>query len=280
MAALEIPAELAILFFVVTTMLSVGMALSVPQIVATLHSPRRLLSALAANFIIVPLLAYLLTRTIPLAQPLAIGLLLLGSGAGAPFSPKLVQFARGDLAFSVGLTILLMLVTVGFMPIVLLLLLPMSHVRPWLIAKPLVTVMLAPLLLGLLIRARGPTIARYSEPVLRRASTVGLVLAVVLVITANYRNAVQMVDFRAILAAVLLLVLSLACGFVLGGPSSRTRSTLAFATGQRDLSAALLVGVETFSDKAVIVMIIVTAVLGLCIQLPIALILGKHADPT
>ncbi len=278
MAALEIPAKLAILIFVVGTMLSVGMALSVPQIVATLRTPRLLLSALAANFVIVPLLAYVLTRAIPLAEPLAIGLLLLGSAAGAPFSLKLVQFARGDLASSVGLTVLLMFVTVGFMPMVLPTLLPVSHVRPWLIAKPLVTVMLTPLLLGLLIRSREPAIARHSEPVLRRTSTGALVVAVILVIAASYDNAVRMVEFHAILAAVLLLALALACGFLLGGPTPHARSALGFATGQRDLSAALLVGVENFHDPAIVVMVIVTAILGLLIQIPIALILARRAS--
>jgi BASS family bile acid:Na+ symporter len=40
-----------------------------------------------------------------------VGLLLLGTAAGAPFLPKLAQIAKGNLAFAVGLMVLLMVVT-------------------------------------------------------------------------------------------------------------------------------------------------------------------------
>jgi len=58
--------------------------------------------------------------------------------------PLLAEFARGNLAFAVGLMFLLMTVTIVYMPIVLPILLPTAHVGAWVIAKPLVTVMLIP----------------------------------------------------------------------------------------------------------------------------------------
>jgi BASS family bile acid:Na+ symporter len=80
--------------------------------------------ALLANFVLMPLGAFALAKVLRLDEPLGIGLLLLGSAAGAPFLPKLVQLAKGNLAFAVGAMVLLMLVTVGYLPIVLPLLLP------------------------------------------------------------------------------------------------------------------------------------------------------------
>src|SRR5262249_59055210 len=50
--------------------------------------------------------------------------LLLGAAAGAPFLPLLAQIAKSNLAFAVGLMVLLMVVTVGYLPVVLPLLLP------------------------------------------------------------------------------------------------------------------------------------------------------------
>jgi bile acid:Na+ symporter, BASS family len=100
---LELSAKVAIFIFVVTSMLSVGLGLSPSQILESLRSTRLVFSFLAANFVLVPMLAYFIIRVIPLAPPLAIGILLLGTGAGAPFLPKLAEFARGNLAFAVGL---------------------------------------------------------------------------------------------------------------------------------------------------------------------------------
>jgi bile acid:Na+ symporter, BASS family len=76
-------------------MLSVGLGLSLSQILEQFRSTRLTLSVPAAIFVVVPMLAYLTTRVIPLDPPHAVGILLLGTGAGAPFLPKLAEFARG-----------------------------------------------------------------------------------------------------------------------------------------------------------------------------------------
>jgi predicted Na+-dependent transporter len=274
---LELSARVAIFIFVVTSMLSVGLGLSLSQILESLRSTRLVFSALVANFVLVPMLAYFIIRVIAVAEPLAIGILLLGTGAGAPFLPKLAEFARGNLAFAVGLMFLLMIVTIVYMPIVLPILLPTAHVGAWAIAKPLVTVMLIPLSLGLVVRARKEAFARYFEPYLRQASTLTLVLAIILVLAANYHKAVRMIGFNAILAGTVLILVSLGCGFVLGGASADIRSVLAFGTAQRDISAAFVVAEKNFSHPDVVVMLIVVALLGVCIQIPIALAFGRGA---
>ena len=63
------------------------------------------------------------------------------TAAGAPFLPKLVQGAKGNVAFGVGLMVLLMVVTIGYMPLVLPFLLPGVQVNPWDIAQSLIVLM-------------------------------------------------------------------------------------------------------------------------------------------
>ena len=276
MVALVLLARLTIFVFVITSMFGMGLGLSLPQILEPLCSTRLVLSALAANFVLVPLLACLITRVIALDQPLAIGILLLGTGAGAPFLPKLVEFARGNLALAVGLMVVLMTATVLYMPIVLPILLPVARVSPWSLAKPLVIVMLVPLILGLSVRARRPAFASRLHLYLRRASTIALIFAVLLVLAANYSKVIRTINFNTILAGGLLLLVSFVCGYVLGGPSADTRRTFAFGTAQRDISAGLLVAVENFPNPEVVVMLIVVALLGLCIQIPIAIAFGRR----
>jgi predicted Na+-dependent transporter len=275
--SLEPVARFSIFVFVVTNMLNVGLGLSVLEILEPLKSARLVFSALAANFVLVPALTYFIVKTIPLDQPLSIAMLLLGTGAGAPFAPKLTEFARGNLAFAVGLMVLLMAGTVIYMPIVFPLLLPSARVGSWLVAKPLVTLMLMPLTLGLLIRARRPTLASRFQPYARNTSTIALVIGISLVFAANYHRITQILSFNVVLAGASLLLISLCCGFVLGGPSADTRSVMAFGTAQRDLSAALLVASNNFVEMDVIVMLTVVALLGLCIQIPLAVVLGNRA---
>src|SRR5215208_4680511 len=127
----------AILFFVVSSMLAVGLSLSVSQIVAPLRNWKLVALALLANFVLMPLAAMGIARLLRLDQPLGVALLLLGTAAGAPFLPKLASVARGSLAFAVGLMVLLMVLTVAYMPLVLPLLLKGVSVDPSKIARSL-----------------------------------------------------------------------------------------------------------------------------------------------
>ena len=102
----------------------------VAEIVAPLRSWRLIVLALVANFVAMPLVAVALARATPLDESLAIGLLLLGAAGGSPSLPKLAQIARGNLALAVGLMVLLMVITVGYLPLVLPWLLPGVSVNP------------------------------------------------------------------------------------------------------------------------------------------------------
>jgi bile acid:Na+ symporter, BASS family len=107
--------------FVVSSMLAMGLSLTVGQILQPLSNRRLVALALVANFVIVPGTAYLLAQVIPMDEPLQIGLILMGAAAGAPFLPKLAQIARANVAFAVGLMALLVVVTVAYLPLVLML---------------------------------------------------------------------------------------------------------------------------------------------------------------
>ncbi|MCX6676001.1 MAG: bile acid:sodium symporter, partial [Methanothrix sp.] len=144
---------LGVLVFIVTSMLGMGFGLTVPQIMAPLKNTRLVILSLAANFVVVPILVLLIVWVLPLSEGLQIGLILVGLAAGAPFLPKLVQGAKGNVAFGVGLMVLLMVVTIIYMPLVLPLLLPGVSVNPWDIAKSLIVLMLIPLAIGLLIKS-------------------------------------------------------------------------------------------------------------------------------
>ncbi len=111
--------SVAVVFFVVSSTLGVGLSLTVGQILARLKNARLAVLSLAANFVLAPLVALGLWRVLDLDEPLGIGLLLCGLAAGAPFLIKLAEFAKADLAFAVGLMVLLMVVTVGYLPLAL-----------------------------------------------------------------------------------------------------------------------------------------------------------------
>jgi BASS family bile acid:Na+ symporter len=214
-----------------------------------------------------------------LEEPFGVGLLLLGCAAGAPFLPKLAELAKGNLAFAVGAMVLLMVVTVGYLPIVLPLMLPGVTVDPGKIARSLILLMLLPLATGLVLKARYEDLARRVKPVLDWISNVSLILLVLLITAANIDKVLQVFGTRGILAGLLFIALGFGTGWLLGGPDADTRRVMALGTGQRNIAAALVVASQSFSDQKVVVMVIVVAIVGLIILMPLSRALASLIEP-
>ena len=269
-------ATVAMLSFVVSSMLAMGTGLTVAKITEPLRNARLLVLALLANFVLMPLGAFALGKVLWLEEPFGIGLLVLGCAAGAPFLPKLAELAKGNLAFAVGAMVLLMVVTVGYLPVVLPLLLAGVSVDPWKIARSLILLMLLPLAVGLALKAYYGAMAARVKPALDWISNVSLILLVLLISAANVDKVLDVFGTRGILAGLLFIALGFAIGWLLGGPGNDTKRVLALGTAQRNIAAALVVGSQSFSDPKVVVMVIVVAIVGLIILMPLSRALANR----
>jgi bile acid:Na+ symporter, BASS family len=256
---------IAMLSFVVSSMLAMGAGLTIAQIIEPLRNARLVVLSLLANFIVMPLIAFALAKALELEQPHRVGLLLLGCAAGAPFLPKLAELAKGNLAFAVGTMVLLMIITVGYLPIVLPLLLPGVTVDPWKIIRSLVPLMLLPLAAGLGLRWCYEDWAERAKPVLTWISNVSLILLTLLIIAKNIDKVLEVFGTRGILAGLLFIAMGCGIGWMLGGPGTDTRRVMALGTGQRNVAAALLVASQSFDDPKVLVMVVVVATIGMVI---------------
>jgi len=72
--------------------------------------------ALIANFVLVPILALTVGHLMSLDEPLRVGLVLLGMAAGAPFLIKLTEAADHDVCQAASLLILLLPITIVYLP--------------------------------------------------------------------------------------------------------------------------------------------------------------------
>jgi len=269
-------ATVAMLSFVVSSMLAMGAGLTISQIFEPLRNARLVVLALMANFVLMPLGAFALSKVLWLDEPFGVGLLVLGCSAGAPFLPKLAQLASGNLAFAVGAMVLLMVVTVGYLPAVLPLLLPGVTVDPWNIARSLILLMLLPLAAGLALKARYEDLARRVKSVLDSISNVSLILLISLITAANIDKVLQVFGTRGILAGLLFIALGFGVGWLLGGPEADTKRVMALGTAQRNIAAALVVASQSFSDPKVVVMVVVVAIVGLIILMPLSRTLANR----
>ncbi len=270
---LETIGVLATVVFVLSSMLAMGFSLTLREIVEPLRNLRLVILSLVANFVLVPLLALVLLLAFPLSEGLSIGLFILGAAAGAPFLPKLAQAAKGDIAFAVGL----MVVTIAYVPIVLPLLLPGVAIDPWAIARSLIPLMLIPLAIALFVRARYGEVAAGLLPLMNQATSLSLLALGVAFFVVYFTDLVGAIGTTAILVTIIFVTVSLAIGYVLGGPGGDIKRVLGVGTAQRNLSAALAIAALNFTDPDVMIMILVVAMVGLTLLMFIGEEMGKRA---
>jgi predicted Na+-dependent transporter len=269
---------IGVLVFIITSMMGMGFSLTVPQIIAPLKNKRLVIMSLAANFIIVPLLVLLIVRVLPLSEGLKIGLILVGLAAGAPFLPKLVQVAKGDAAFTAGLMVMLMVVTIAYLPLVLPFVLAGVQVNPWEIAKSLILLMLIPLGIALFIRTKYEEVAKGLIPTMAMATNLSLIVLFIGYFVAYFSEIMGVIGTGGVLGAIFLIGGAVVVGFLLGGPGKNTKKVLALGTGQRNLAAAFAVATSNFqSNPEVLIEILVVSLLGLVILMIIAGQLGRRS---
>ncbi len=276
---LTVVTQVGILVFVVAGMGAMGLALTVEAIVGPLRDARLVVGVLAANFVVVPLVAVLAAQLLPMDEASAAAVILVGCSAGAPFLPTLAGLAKADQATAVGVMVLLMVLTVGFAPVVVPLVLEGATVAAGDIASSLVLYMLVPLALGLLLRARYPALAESLGGALKRASSAGLVVGIVAGLLVTWREVLGSVGSWIFAGTALVLVAGFAVGWLVGaGRPAGDRTLLGLATAQRNISAALVIAASLGTDTTV-------RTLVAALVIPIVLIVAageigrRSADP-
>ncbi len=267
----------AVMFiFVAASMITLGLGLTVSQIIEPFKNIKMVILSAIANFVIVPLFAFGLVWVFPVSEGVRIGIILLSIGGGAPFIPKIVETAKGNIAGAVGLMLLLLIVTMFFMPIVVPLIFPGASVSSWDIAKLLLFSMLIPLVLALFVKARFSDIAKRIQPFFAKLTNVTVL---VLLIIVMYLYTKVIVSNLSVLPIILLFFLgAFGIGYFTGGKNRSARIILSVGTGLRNPPVAMLVAIQNFStERMAAITPLLAATIGLLILLLLAVKVGKKA---
>ncbi|MDY9925329.1 bile acid:sodium symporter family protein [Methanosarcina sp.] len=268
---------IATLVFVLASTFSAGLSLTAQQILDPLHNIKLVLLALVANFILVPAIAQILLYVFSLPQPLAIGLFILGTVAGSPFVLKLTKAARGDTALASGLMILLMVITTFYLPVVLPIFFPGIETSAWDLIKSMAEIILIPLALGLLVRARYDELAEELRPFIGEVSNLAFLVLIISYILAYLPDMLRIItETHALFAGIIFVIGSYASGYFLGGPDRSYRQVLGFGTSQRNISVALAIAGSNFRDPYVTIMVFFVSIVALILLMVFAQEIGYH----
>src|SRR5215470_11871872 len=157
------------LIFVITASLAQGFSVSGASLKAAFAGHAQFnVMLLISNFVVLPALLIGLAALIPFDSQVKMGIVVLAVTAGAPFIPWLVAQGKGDVGYSAGVSILLLLATLIVLPLVMPPLLRALDTgatpSTWLVAWPMLLFILLPLVLGWICRARYPNLTSEIAP--------------------------------------------------------------------------------------------------------------------
>lgn len=255
--------RLPILAFLLCSMLAAGMQLAPSALLVSLRNWKLLLTALALNFLLAPFLAWLLVAVLPLKSGHAAGAILLGTAAGAPFLPSLIQKSRGDMKIGISLMAILTGVTILFMPLALPILIPGLKADAWSIARPLLLLILLPLVIGMVLFKITPVFAQKSGPIFARIGNVALGILFLQLLITNASALLGVFGTGAVFVAFLFVTLLFTASWWICRAMPQQQGELALATAGRNFGAALVPAANCFQDPDVTTMLIVSAIAGL-----------------
>jgi BASS family bile acid:Na+ symporter len=255
--ALHTALNLSVALFIAGVLFVAGLEVTFAQALAPLKNRSILIRSLLANIVLAPLIVYAMSIVFPLERPFMIGVLLYGFAAGAPYTPKLVSVAAGDVPTSIGLTILLTVLTIFYMPLILPFLVPGTSIGIWDIAEPLLLQMFVPLVIGLLLRHFNE---RLAAKALRPANVIvnlSLLVFLVLALVLHHEALLAIVGTGVVSSAAALTVLTFGAGCLLGRGGQKGKVTLGLVTTARNIGAAATIAMANFGNEPKVLLTIV-----------------------
>jgi len=276
---IETISNLVVVIFTVANLAAMGLELNLREAVKALRNAKFVVLVVVWSWLIGPGFAWLLTKVLPLAEPYAIGLLLASAAPCAPFYPVVVRKARGDVAFAAALLLLTAIGTVVLMPLILPLTIKGLTVSAGAIAKPLVTLVLTPLLIGIVIRVYAAKAADKLFPAIKKIAGLFTLLVLVFVLALYGKKMLDSLGSFAIGAQLLFLggmaLLSYLIGF---GLRQDQRSIMALGMGTRNIAAVFTVLIAIPNpDPRLVVMVILVVPLSVIVAFVAARVFARLA---
>ncbi|MCL4180824.1 MAG: bile acid:sodium symporter [Verrucomicrobia bacterium] len=256
--------SITIVIFMVGNLLEVGLRLKVPEALAALRNARFVILTLLWCFVLGPVLAVLLTKIIPLAEPYALGLVLLGMAPCSPAIPVMMRKSGGSLAYMSAFMLLAYAGTVVLMPFMVPWLAEGFTADPWTIAKPLLLFIALPLVIGAAIRRAAETTAEKAAPIVKRVTGLNTLILCAVLLWVYRGEIFSAVGTYAIASQILFYALLGTGSYLLGfGLSYDQKAPMVLGICTRNVGPALatLMGVAG-APQGAITMCILAIFLG------------------
>ena len=202
------------------------------------------------QFIVMPLVAWLLSMALGFSVELTIGMMLVGATAGGTASNVMTYLAKGDVALSVSMTIVSTLAAVLLLPLLTWFYIGQTvDVPVTSMLLMLLKMIVLPLFIGMLINHFFHRKIQSFLPAFPLFSMIVILLIIAIVVALNVNN-LATVAWTLVLAVILHNVIGLASGYYLAkklGYDSVIARTVAIEVGMQNSGLSVALALKYFT---------------------------------
>lgn len=209
--------NVSLVTMIITLVASLGLGLSVAQIVAPVKRIWLLLGTILVNTILAPFIAIGICHLFPLDSQARIGVEIVTIAAAGPAGLEACVLAkRADMAMGVSFTVVLQLLNIIAAPIWASQIITGATVNTWSIVGDMLLLVLAPLAIGLVLHARYKEHAPNWQAGLKKTSNIALVATIAVGLAVNFSKLVHALGTWVIVASIVIALLYAVAGWIVG----------------------------------------------------------------
>ncbi len=202
---------------------TMGTTLKVDDFVNVFKNPKEIAVGISAQYIIMPVIAFVLASAFSLDTALTVGLILVGTVPGGTASDVITFLAKGDVALSVSLTAVSTVISPILTPVITVLLIGNQiHFNPVSLFLSIVEIVIVPIILGLILNYKFPNLCDKLKDYLPTLSSIVICLIVAGVIGAN-KQAILTSSAIILIVIILQYILAMLIGFGIGRLAGMSR---------------------------------------------------------
>ena len=273
--------DAAVAVMILSLVTGLGLSLTLQQILAPLRRGWVLAATIAANSVLAPLAGIGVCHALPLSSESRVGVELAVMAAAGPVGMKAAELSkRADMAMALSFTIALQVVNIVAAPLWAKQIVTGATVDPWTIVKDLLLLVLAPLVVGQVLRARHGDQAKSWQADLEKVSNMALLVAIAVGLAVNWTLLTTSIGSWVIAASVVIVIVCMVLGWLAGRVGdSQAAISISMVAGMRFTPVGLIVIATVLHNQgAYLIPALIFSLVCTVIPIVVGLELGRAAE--
>ena len=238
-------------------MLGLGLGLTVNDFLRVVKIPRDFLVGFLCQVILLPIIAFILIKIIPMPLEIALGVMIIAAAPGGVTSNVLTKFANGDVALSVSLTAIVSILSILTVPLIIFTsadLLGVSEINREIsmtsIALKMFFVVTVPVIFGMIIRSLMTDFIRRKTLIVQRISVILFMIVFISIWVEEWDRIISFIA-RAGLVSFILNIVMIFIGYYVAKyftSGVAQRKCISLECGLQNGTLAVFVATQLFDD--------------------------------